>query len=375
MFVRSLFLSVAFSAFAFAANDPNRATNSVILNEVAVKNLNLTLVEAEESEFEETAFALGRIEVFPGKSAVVSTRVAGRATTVLVEPDQKIEKGAEVIRIESRQPGDPPPTISLTAPLSGLVSKLDVKVGLPVSPDSALLEILDLSTVHAIARVPEHLAHKLQPGQTAHIRVPGYPDDVFKSKLERLGALANAQTGTLEAVFHVDNPDLKLRPGMRAEFAIVIGKRESVMSIPREAVQGDGADRFVYVADYELKNAFLKTPVVLGAQNDRLVEVTNGILPGDQVVTRGAYALVFAGKGNATLKEALDAAHGHPHADDGTDLTADQIKAKRGSTSGGASEGPASGFTPLAIFFAVTTGFLFILLIALGLMLRRRATA
>jgi membrane fusion protein, heavy metal efflux system len=375
MFVRALSFLSALSMLAVAASDPSRATNSVILNETAVKNLNLTLVEAEESEFEETAFALGRIEVFPGKSAVVSTRVAGRATAVLVEPDQKVEKGAEVVRLESRQPGDPPPTISLTAPLSGLVSKLEVKVGLPVSPDSALLEIVDLGSVHAIARVPEHLAHKLQPGQTAHIRVPGYPEDVFESKLEHLGALADAQTGTLEAVFHVENPDAKLRPGMRAEFALVIGKRESVMSIPREAVQGDGAERFVYVADYELKNAYVKTPVVLGAQNDRKVEVTHGLLPGDQVVTRGAYALVFAGKGNTSLKEALDAAHGHPHGEDGSELTEEQIKAKTAAASGGGGGGPANGFTPIAMLFAATTGFLFILLIALGLMFRRRATA
>jgi multidrug efflux pump subunit AcrA (membrane-fusion protein) len=374
MFARAIFLTLTLSTFAFAASDPNRATNSVILNEVAVKNLNLTLVEAEESEFEETAFALGRIEVFPGKSAVVSTRVAGRVSAILVGPDQKVDKGAEVVRIESRQAGDPPPTISLTAPLRGLVSKLDVKVGLPVSPDSALLEIVDLSSVHAIARVPEHLAHKLQPGQTAHIRVPGYPDDVFESQLEHLAALADAQTGTLEAVFHVENPDAKLRPGMRAEFAIVIGKRESVMSIPREAVQGDGADRFVYVADYELKNAFVKTPVVLGAQNDRKVEVTGGILPGDQVVTRGAYALVFAGKGNTSLKEALDAAHGHPHGEDGSELTEEQIKAKKGGGRGVAGR-PANGFTPVAIFFAVISAFLFILLVVLGTMFRRRATA
>jgi hypothetical protein len=205
--------------------------------------------------------------------------------------------------------------------------------------------------------------------------VPGYPEDVFESKLEHLGALADAQTGTLEAVFHVENPDAKLRPGMRAEFAIVIGKRESVMSIPREAVQGDGAERFVYVADYELKNAFVKTPVVLGAQNDRKVEVTGGILPGDQVVTRGAYALVFAGKGNTSLKEALDAAHGHPHGEDGSELTEEQIKAKKGGATGVGGGGPANGFTPVAIFFAAISAFLFILLVVLGTMFRRRATA
>src|SRR6187549_1922562 len=115
MFARAIFLTLTLSTFAFAASDPNRATNSVILNEVAVKNLNLTLAEAEETDFEDTVFALGRIDTYPGKSAIVSTRVPGRAVAVLVEPDQEIAKGAEVVRIESRQAGDPPPTIALNA--------------------------------------------------------------------------------------------------------------------------------------------------------------------------------------------------------------------------------------------------------------------
>ena len=111
---------------------------------------------------------------------------------------------------------------------------------------------------------------------------------------------------------------------MRAEFSIVTSTRDGVMTVPRESVQGDASGRFVYIADYELKNAFVKTPVQLGAQNDRFVEITNGLLPGDQVVTRGAYALGFAGKGSVSLKEALDAAHGHPHNEDGTEMTKEQ---------------------------------------------------
>ncbi len=374
--LKSLFLTICFAASALAAGDPKRAANSVILNEAAVATLNLTTVEAEETDFEETVFALGRIEIFPGKSAVVSTRVPGRAATVLVAPDQKVEKGAELGRIESRQAGDPPPTSALIAPLSGYVTKLAVQPGQPVTAESSLMEIVDLSEVRAIAFIPEHLASKLKAGLKSHIRVPGFPDEHFEAKLEHIGTLADSANGTLEAVFHVSNPDVKLRPGMRAEFSVVTGKREAVMSVPREAIQGDGTQRFVYVADYELKNAYVKTPVIVGAQNDRLAEIQSGVLPGDQVVTRGAYALVFAGKGNTSLKEALDAAHGHPHGDDGSELTDEQAKAAANKANGGAGgSGHASGFTTLAMFFAGTTGLLFVLLVAMGFSLRKRPTA
>jgi hypothetical protein len=55
--------------------------------------------------------------------------------------------------------------------------------------------------------------------------------------------------------------------------------------------------------------------------NDRYAEIVRGLLPADEVVTRGAYSLSFAGSsGGVSLKEALDAAHGHEHAADGSEL-------------------------------------------------------
>jgi len=373
MLFKSFAFGLCLAASALAAADPNRAANSVILDETAVKNLNLATVEAEETDFEETIFALGRIRVAPGHRAVVSSRVPGRAISVSAHIDTKIEKGAEAVVIESRQPGDPPPSVRLLAPISGHVSAVKVAPGQPVTADDSLIEILDLGSVHAVAALPDHLASRVQVGMKALIRAAGYPDKEFAAQVEHLGAEANADTNTIEVAFHVENPDAMLRPGMRAEFSIATGKREGVMSVPRDAVQGDGAQRFVYVADYELKNSYIKTPVVVGAQNDRLVEITSGLLPGDQVVTRGAYALVFAGKGSVSLKEALDAAHGHPHGEDGSELTEEQAKAAAGKAS--AQGGRTSGFTPLAMFFAATTGLMFVLLTVLGLRLRKRPAA
>lgn len=373
MHLKTFFLTLCFAAATAIATDPNRAANLVILDETAIKNLNLSMVEAEEADFEETIFALGRIRVAPGHRAVVSSRVPGRALSVAVHVDTKVEQGTEAMVIESRQPGDPPPSVRLTAPISGYISAVNVAPGQPVGVEDSLIEILDLNEVHAVAALPEHLANRVEIGQTGRIRAAGYPDKEFAAQIQHLGTQADAATGTIEVAFHVENPDGLLRPDMRAEFSIVTSKREGVMSIPIEAVQGDGAQRFVYVQDYELKNAFMKTPVVLGAQNDRVVEVIHGVLPGDQVVTRGAYALVFAGKGNTSLKEALDAAHGHPHGDDGSELTAEQAKAAQAKSGSGPGGGPASMFSPLAIFFAGTSAFLFVLLLLMGAKLRRTA--
>lgn len=341
-----------------------RASNTVILEESAVANLQLQFAEAEENTFEETVFALGHIEVLPGKKAVVSSRIPGRAFSVLAVPHQTVEEGDEVAWVESRQPGDPPPTVALPAPISGIVSRVDIAVGQPISPDQALMEIVDLETVEASAQVPQHLAGKLKVGQMAHIRVSALPDKVFEAKLAHLGVFAEKDAGTLEAAFHVPNDEDLLRPGMKAEFNIVVSTRENVLSVPREAIQGDATERFVYIKDYELKNAFVKTPVVLGSRNAQFVEVTSGLFPGDEVVTQGSYTLAFAGKGSVSLREAMDAAHGHPHNDDGTEMSKEQIEAAdKGGDHDHDHEGSKKSWTPLTVFFACTSGFMLLLLI------------
>jgi hypothetical protein len=212
----------------------------------------------------------------------------------------------------------------------------------------------------------------LKPGLKAHIRVNALPEHVFEAKLAHIAAVADEDTGTLEAAFHLPNPDKLLRPGMKAEFSLVVSQRENVMSIPRSAVLGDAAERFVYIKDYDLKNAFVKVTVVLGAQNDRFVEVVKGLFPGDEVVIRGAYALAFAGKGSVSLKEAMDAAHGHAHNEDGTEMTKEQLAASGHEDH---DHHEHSSWNMLTIFFAGSSGFLLALLILTLVMIRKPAAA
>lgn len=369
--MKHIFL-ILLSALPLFAADASRAQNTVILEEAAVANLQLDFAEAEETTFEETIFSLGHIEVLPGNKAIVSSRIPGRAFSVLVIPHQGVDVDAEVAWVESRQPGDPPPVIKLSAPISGMVSKVNIVQGQPISPDQELIEIIDLATIEATAQVPQHLAGKLHDAAKAHIRVTALPGRVFEAKIAHIAAEADETTGTIEAAFHVPNPDRLLRPGMKAEFNIVVSQREDVMSIPRSAVQGDAAERFVYIKDYELKNAFVRVPVVLGAQNDRFVEVTQGLLPGDEVVVRGAYALAFAGKGSVSLKEAMDAAHGHPHNEDGSEMTKEQIAAAGHADDDHHEHSP---WNMLTIFFAGTSAFLLALLILTLVMIRKPAAA
>lgn len=367
-----LFLAALAIPVALQGADAKRAANTVVLDDTGVKNLRIETVEVEETTFEETIFSLGRIEHIPIRAGAVSSRISGRVVDLKVSVGDHVQKGSEVARIESRQPGDPPPVISVVAPLSGLVTSTAMQLGKPVEPENSLLEITDLSEVYAVARVPEHQAGKMKPGTVAHIRVTALPDEKFDGELLRFGTAADAKSGTIDAIFRLPNPDLLLRPGMRGEFSIVLGKRDNVTSVPRSAIQGDSASRFVYVKDFDLKNAFVKTAVTVGSMNDRFGEILSGLLPGDEVVTQGSYSLAFAGGGSVSLKEALDAAHGHEHAADGSELAPEQKAAKGGGGGAHAHEEGGLGGGPLAMFSYIVN---VILLLLLVVAMRRKPVA
>jgi membrane fusion protein, heavy metal efflux system len=366
--ITSLLLTVALSAEA-----PTRGENTVVLDATGIQNLGIETIAAEESSFARTIPALGKIEHTCESHSVLSSRIPGKIIEVLFHKGEFVKKGDVILRIESRQPGDPPPVIELKAPADGLITESKGHLGAPVEPDQMLMEILDLTSVWAVARIPQHQASVLKGGLTAKVRIPALGEQEYESAFLRLGTGEESSPSTVDGIFELPNPDMKLRPGMRAEFSLIATKRENVLSIPREAMQGDRSNRFVFIKDYELENAFVRMPVTIGEISDEMAEVSAGLFPGDEVVTKGSYALSFAGKGSASLKEALDAAHGHPHNEDGTEMSAEEIAAAGGHDHGHDHANESGG--PLVVFLAIACGILLVLLIASPFVFRARSKA
>jgi membrane fusion protein, heavy metal efflux system len=100
----------------------------------------------------------------------------------------------------------------------------------------------------------------------------------------------------------VVNPSGKLKPNLFSEMNIVLGGQGEVLAVPQEALISTEGESFVFV---EEKGAFRRADVVLGARDDRFVEVKKGLLPGDRVVTDGKQQLytqsLIARQGGAAL--------------------------------------------------------------------------
>ncbi|MBK1828238.1 efflux RND transporter periplasmic adaptor subunit [Haloferula rosea] len=357
-----MMLGLLSGLFAVAEEDNSRLKGMVLLDDMGVANLGVETEMVAEGVFEESVFAVGRIEEVSSRHGVLSSRIAGRIVEILAYEGDVVEKGQTLVRVESRQPGDPPPVIDLKAPIGGLVTASHVRIGEPVQPDRELMDISDLKEVWAIARVPEYRAAAMKPGSRAWIRVTATGDEKIEGELLRFGTAADRESGTIDAIFRVPNEAMRMRPGMRAEFQIVLSERDGVLSVPREAVQGDSASRYVFVKDFEIPNAFIKAPVSTGQTNGGRIEILGGLFEGDEVVVQGAYPMSFVGAGSSmSLKEALDAAHGHEHNEDGSEMTGEQKESAGGDGEDDHDHGEEAH--SLNRFLAIACGLLLVLLV------------
>lgn len=355
----------------------DRKNETVVLSGQAVQNLGIKTIEVEERPFEKTLFAIGRIEEIPASRSVLSTRIAGRVVALNAFEGDIVEEGQSLLVVESRQLGNPPPRIELKALQGGVVVSSHVRLGQPVSPDAELMDITDQSHFWAVAKIPEQEASALRIGIDARIHIPALGNTELTAKLSRFGVNANREAGTVEGIFVVENSGQKLRPGMRAEFSIVLETRPNVLSVPKEAIQGDPINRMLFVEDFELENAFVRSSVVIGEKNDKHVEIVSGLFPGDKVVTEGSYALSFSSGSSdgLSLKEALDIAHGHEHNEDGSEITEEDRRKKseeKKRASGQFIEDESKSSSPWLKVYALVVTVLF--LVSVQVLLKRKKT-
>jgi multidrug efflux pump subunit AcrA (membrane-fusion protein) len=314
-----------------AARDPEDSNNLVILTKSQIKNAAIRTTEPSLRQFETTLFTIGQIKAIPSNHSVISSRITGRAVSRPPIVGDVVEQGQVVLKVESNQPGSPPPIIELKAPAKGVVFESHTRLGEPVDPADEVMDIVDLSQVWAVASIPESQAHRVKVGQTARIKVVSLGKETFSGKLIRFGTEANPESNTLEAIFLLENTNNVLRPNMLTEFDIVTSVREKVLSVPSSAIQGDELNPHLFKKDYELKNAFEKVPVVLGERNKNRTEIilqNKELNVIDEVVINGGYLLSHTQADKTSLKEALDEAHGHEHNEDGSEMTPAQKASK-----------------------------------------------
>jgi cobalt-zinc-cadmium efflux system membrane fusion protein len=183
-------------------------------------------------------------------------------------------------------------TLSVPSPISGRVVARNAAPGFLTQPGiaPAPYTVADLSTMWMLANVIETDAPAYKLGQEVEVRVPAYPDKVFKGHVKALGAMIDPNTHRQLVRSEIDDPEHLLRSGMFASFVIRVGDPVRSLAVPAEGVvrEGDGTMTVWITKD---SRRFTKRTVKVGLQQGGWTQIRDGLSPEETVVTDGAVFL------------------------------------------------------------------------------------
>jgi RND family efflux transporter MFP subunit len=171
----------------------------------------------------------------------------------------------------------------LHAPFAGTVNAVEVQVGDYVTPNAAVLELIDTSALDLYVEVRGEIARALAPGQQVSVQVNGYS---LEGNIVALQTDPDAVTFT--HALRVRLPGASVRSGMVAQVQLPLHPLEQVVAVPVTAVLQDEGHSYVFrVIDAVLA----RTEVVTGRRVDTLQVVRSGLEPDEVIVVRDVAAL------------------------------------------------------------------------------------
>ena len=270
----------------------------------------LTLTEANEKRQHELFLAHGAAQKDWQQSQVDLANAQGGLNTaevglaavrdrlrILGKSDQEIDAVEQAADV---RPLDPFGIVS--APIGGIVLQRQVGLGQNIvsaaTGGSAQFQIGNVSKVWMLANVREENAPKVHLGDPVEVTVLAYPGRVFAGKITRISLAMDPALHRLPVWAAVDNPEGLLKPEMFARFRIISGPANGPSAaVPDRAIVYEGANAHVWLANDADKTLTLRQ-IKVGREVDGVVQVLDGLKPGDQVVTSGAVFIDRAATGD-----------------------------------------------------------------------------
>jgi RND family efflux transporter MFP subunit len=201
---------------------------------------------------------------------------------------------------------------TLVATMAGVVTKRYIEEGELItsgvssfSSGTPVLQVADLSRMRVKISINEVDVHRVRVGAPVEITIDAAKGVMFKGRVSRLApAAAGAANPTGDAAQQqgqgggavvkfavevtVDNPDARLKPGMSARCAIIIGRRKSALRVPKDAIPAKGDSVTIQVVTQGMKggkkaDVFTDRPVKVGLRGDTFAEILEGLKEGERV--------------------------------------------------------------------------------------------
>ncbi len=179
----------------------------------------------------------------------------------------------------------------LTAPFAGTIARRSVEVGEWATPSppavvvEPVIDLIDTAPRYVAAPMDEVDAAKLAVGQEVKVTLDPYPEATFPGHLTRVAPFVldvEQQNRTVEIEVALDDAELarRLLPGTSADVEVVLGVHDDVLRVPTAALM-EGGRVLVVGGDGRLA----AREVAVGLRNWDFVEITSGLVAGEEVVT------------------------------------------------------------------------------------------
>ncbi len=224
-----------------------------------------------------------------------ATAVVARSTQTQGAAERRVSQG----RAEQTRARDLLDKTAITAPIDGVVTRLDVEegemvvIGVQNQPGTILMTVSDLSAINAEVKVAEADVLRLALDNHGTVTIDAANGRKFPGRVVEIGASALAQVGTQAAArefrvrVRLEGDTAILRPGLTCDAEILVAERANVLTVPLQAVVQRGTDTGVFVVTGDVV-AFskVKTGVIGGLS----IEV-EGVAEGASVVAGPFQAL------------------------------------------------------------------------------------
>ena len=182
--------------------------------------------------------------------------------------------------------GRPHNVVTIATPTGGTIKTLGVRAGMTVASGQTLAEVNGLSTVWLNAAVPEAMAGRLRPGQSATATLAAYPGERFTGRIAAILPSVAAESRTLTVRIELPNRAGRLRPGMFASVDLGDAARPALL-VPSEAVIRTGKRALVMLA--LAQGRYRPAEVQTGAESGGQTEILAGLAEGEKIVASGQF--------------------------------------------------------------------------------------
>jgi RND family efflux transporter MFP subunit len=193
----------------------------------------------------------------------------------------------------------------IRAPVAGVIAAREAATGANVTSGALLFRVVDAAQVHVVGQVPEVEAAGARRVSAAEIDIPGQQNRVPAGRLAGVGKVLDPESRTLPITFAFDNRTHRLPVGQSVFLHLLMEPTAPRPVVPASAVVDDAGRPIVFVQ--REGETFDRRAVTLGPRTGDVLQIVEGVKPGDRVVTRGAYLVRLA-----SLSTSVPA-HGHVH--------------------------------------------------------------